>query len=250
MRVLAIGTEAGPAGPILAALEGAGMRAAWLPTPEGVVVARQDFAPDLVLLDLAGSNGHGQSMVSWLAGQCDCGIMVLLGAAQGLECADMLEHGADDCMTHPVRLRELAARLRAVRRRTSLEGAAAVDGTPTREIRLGGCRFDLPHLVLRGPAGGVAALTPSECAVLGLLLATPGQPMTRAMISELALARRWTAEDRAIDQIVLRLRRKLATVAAGRCSIQAIRGGGYFFAVGATSPQTAAARLRTGAQRG
>lgn len=226
------------------------MQVAWLPSPDGVAMARQDFAPDLVLLDLGGSNSHGRSVVSWLAGQCGCGIMVLLGAGQELECAVMLELGADDCMTYPVRLRELAARLRAVHRRASPTREAVAGGMPAREIRLGGCRFDLPHFVLHGPAGVLVAITPSECAVLGLLLAMPGQPVTRPMISELALARPWIAEDRAIDQLVLRLRRKLAAVAAGRCSIQAIRGGGYFFAVSPVSPRKATARLRAGGQRG
>ncbi len=247
MRVLAIGTEAGPAGPILAALESAGMQAAWLPTPEGVAVAKRDFAPDLVLLDLAAPNSHARAVLGWLAGQGDCGIVVLLGAEQASECEAVLELGADDCMTHPVRLRELAARLRAVRRRASPEDIDFKANVPAPDIRLGDCRFDLRHLAMRGPAGGTA-LTPSECAVLGLLLAMPGQPVARTMISEMALARRWIAQDRAIDQIVLGLRRKLAATGTGRCSIQAIRGGGYFFAVSAASPRKAL-RLRTGGQR-
>jgi DNA-binding response OmpR family regulator len=115
----------------------------------------------------------------------------------------LLAAGFDDAAVAPVSTRELAARVRAVHRRVHWKGAAH-----------GRLRFGELTLDVYGRAlwfrGKTIALTSIELAVLRELIKARGRPLSRLEL----LDRAWGEEDlevseRAVDNVILRLRRKL-----------------------------------------
>jgi DNA-binding response OmpR family regulator len=128
-----------------------------------------------------------------------------------------LECGADDYVSLSCDPSELAARVRALARRTG--GSAALG----REV--GGLALDLRHGVLR--ADGVeVALTRREADLLDYLARNAGRPVPRAELATQIWHTRGDSGTNVVDVYVSYLRRKLGTV--GRQSlIRSVRGVGY-----------------------
>lgn len=127
-----------------------------------------------------------------------------------------LEMGADDYMRKPANPRELAARLRAILRRS--EGTSAATDT---DIELA----DLLVSRARREAtfkGEPLALTSIEFEVLAVLAEVAGTPVDRDALSRQALGRRWIPGDRSLDMHIVSLRKKL-----GNDRIKTLRGRGY-----------------------
>jgi len=126
--------------------------------------------------------------------------------------------GFDDVVIGPVSTRELAARLRAVHRRVHWKGLSR----PGR-IRHGEMTLDLDsHELWVG--GESVQLTTTELAVLRALIRARGRTLTRSDILDTA----WSDDElevseRAVDNVILRLRRKLPRPAL----IQTVRGVGF-----------------------
>lgn len=126
-----------------------------------------------------------------------------------------LEAGADEVLDAAVPLPEAVARVRAVLRRS---GPAAAAHRPAR----GGWSLSPNARLVHGPEGGSHRLTAAEFDLLRLLIAASGRAVERDAISREAFRRPWRPEDRAVDGLVKRLRRKL-----GPDAILASRGVGY-----------------------
>ncbi len=145
---------------------------------------------------------------------------ILLGTAplQAGERVEVLDAGADEILDPAVALPEAVARVRAVLRRSG-PGAAGRQQHPAPR---GGWRLSPGLRTMRGPDGGSHRLTAAEFDLLRLLVAAPGRAVDRDAISREAFRRPWQPDDRAVDGLVKRLRRKL-----GADSILASRGVGY-----------------------
>ena len=145
-----------------------------------------------------------------------------------------LEMGADDYLPKPFSSRELAARLRAVLRRSSsaAEESAAPEGG--RDIvRAGEFQLDVAaHSATRD--GHSLELTALEFRLLELLLRHAGNVVTREQIALEVLGRSLLPYDRGVDTHISNLRRKLAGE-NGTDPIVTLRGTGYLFALPANS---------------
>jgi DNA-binding response OmpR family regulator len=140
-------------------------------------------------------------------------------AALGLGAADYLHGGMAQ--------QEMLARVEAVLRRL---GEAAVSpgfscesdaGAPL--LLAGGWQFWPQRRTLVPTAGGPSIrLTGAEFALLHLLAMAGGETLGRDAISRAVFRRPWRVEDRAVDGLVKRLRRKLGPAAIG-----SMRGIGY-----------------------
>ena len=132
------------------------------------------------------------------------------------------EAGADDLVAREIPLRALLARIRAVLRRAEwgevqTEPAVAVDGW----------RLIQQRRQLLRPDGSECALTTAEFDLISMLVQALGKTISRDEIAETVFRRPFRAEDRTVDNLVLRLRRKLGH--NQQDSIKTVRGAGYMF---------------------
>jgi two-component system, OmpR family, response regulator QseB len=124
-----------------------------------------------------------------------------------------LDAGADDYLVKPFALDELAARLRALQRRSA--------GRAEPLIELGPLTVDPARHEVRLD-GRAVPLSPREFALLQLLAEHPGRPFSRARIEERLYGWEGQVESNAVEVHVHALRRKL-----GPEWVKTLRGVGY-----------------------
>jgi DNA-binding response OmpR family regulator len=177
---------------------------------------------DLVVLDrrLPGEDGLG--LARWLREHHDPGIVILTGADGTLERILGLEIGADDYLAKPFEPAELVARVEAVLRRRR-PGARLPDGC----LAFGPYVLDRKARRLLDPAGREVPLAAMELELVAAFARHPGRVLSRDALLDLAPARGDDPFDRAIDNRITRLRRKLERDAAKPELIKTVRGAGY-----------------------
>jgi DNA-binding response OmpR family regulator len=137
-----------------------------------------------------------------------------------------LEAGADDFIDRELPMRTILARIRAVLRRAEWPPETAAPAVEARGAS--GWRLLTNHRRLLRPDGSECDLTTAEFDLLRLLAEANGVPVSREDISATVFRRRFRAEDRTVDNLVLRLRRKLGPEQDR--AIKTVRGAGYMFA--------------------
>ncbi|MBR0673133.1 response regulator [Neoroseomonas soli] len=182
----------------------------------------------LVVLDLMMPGEPGLDFARWLRGQSDVPIVILTAMGEETDRIVGLELGADDYVAKPFNPRELLARIRAVLRRASGEGAAKEP--PAKVIRFAGWTLEPGRRRLLNPDGAEVSLTGGEYELLLVLVERPNRVLTRDMLMDLLRGRQAGPFDRAIDVAVSRLRRKLEDDGRNPSLIKTVRGGGYVLA--------------------
>ena len=178
--------------------------------------------PDLAIIDLMLPGMDGLEVCRRLRSDSrTAAIPIIMLTAKSSESDRVvgLELGADDYVTKPFSPRELAARVKAVLRRSSQQTAA-----PS-AIRRGELTIDQTRREV-SCAGKSILLTASEFRLLHFLANHPGQVFSRSELIDAALGREISVVDRTIDVHVTALRKKL-----GDCGerIETVRGFGYRF---------------------
>jgi two-component system OmpR family response regulator len=203
------------------AAEGGAMRAA---------LERQGV--DLVLLDLVLPGEDGLSLIQYLRKSYGkLPVIVLTGKGDVIDKVVGLESGADDYVAKPFHLRELLARIRTVLRRAD----AAPPPAPAPELLGGVYEFqgwclDTTKRDLRRPGGAAVELTSGEYDLLHAFAGSPNRVLSRDQLMDLVKGRAWAANDRAIDTMVARLRRKIERDPKSPEFIKTVRAAGYIFA--------------------
>jgi two-component system OmpR family response regulator len=128
-----------------------------------------------------------------------------------------LDSGADDYMTKPFSIAELAARIRALARRGSPE-------RPT-VLKVGNLHLD-PALRVASRGEVELSLSPKEFALLELFMEYPGIVLTRTRIIEQIWDYEYDGVSNVVDQYVVYLRRKIDRP-FGRSDLETVRGVGY-----------------------
>ena len=214
-------------------------------------LATADLAPPpgLYLLDLSNSGEPGLALIGELRRRAAAPIIVIAGKVSAAARASGLELGADDHVAWPCDMRELVARIEALLRRQEL-AAHATRPAALQEWTFGAWRVDSLARRLRGADDRSVELTASEYRLLEILVMHPGQTHSRASLLESIYERPWMAGDRSIDNLVVRLRRKLGEDPRAPRLIRTVRGGGYVLtaAVRVTRRRDAAS-ARDGAER-
>jgi len=178
--------------------------------------------PDLVILDLNLPVLSGDEVCRILRQKQETRqipIIMLTARTSESDRVAGLDLGADDYVTKPFSLRELAARVRAVLRR--LPGSS--DGPP---LRLGKLMVD-PARHEVSWSGRKVELTPREFRLLETLARAPGRAFSRAELIERAFGADSEALDRTIDAHVANLRRKLEEGEGTPAPIETVFGVGY-----------------------
>ncbi|HIE47283.1 TPA: response regulator transcription factor [Candidatus Bipolaricaulota bacterium] len=177
--------------------------------------------PDLVILDLMLPRLHGLELARRIRAGSDVPIIMLTARAEEADRVAGLELGADDYVTKPFSLRELAARVRAVLRR--------VEGTAPREVmELGPLKIDFAarEVYLEGRP---VELTPTEFDLLAYLARHPGRVFTRTELLEAIQERSYASLPRTIDSHIKNLRHKIEPDPASPQFILTVHGVGYKF---------------------
>jgi DNA-binding response OmpR family regulator len=180
---------------------------------------------DIVVLDIMMPGESGLDLLRDLRRKSEIPVLMLTARAEELDRVLGLELGADDYLTKPFHLRELAARLRAILRRFH-------PGDTDPRLLVGGLLLDRAALSAELD-GAPLKLTSAEFMVLEALMHMAGKLLTRSRLTELALGRPLEPYDRSIDTHVSNLRRKLDAQRHGAVDIRSIRGKGYILTSGA-----------------
>lgn len=233
LRVLVIEDTAGLAASIQAALREAGMEVEIAPTGEIAIALHESFQPDILLIDLGLPDIDGLELVARFANIGGSGIIVI--TANGAEATRVqgLETGADDYVVKPLALRELTARVRALHRRVRQTTQAHTAHPPATQPPASvatGLAIDHARRLLRGKNESTTLLTEAEYLALTHLLDAGGTSVSREALSRAALRRNLHSDDRSVDQLVLKLRRKLSEQGASSRTILSVRGQGYLIA--------------------
>ena len=140
------------------------------------------------------------------------------GVVQALELADYN-------LVKPFTPRRFRAAVRAVARR----GRVCAQSAPPTEVRVGNVTMSYGRLEVVVD-GKRVELSPREFALLHLLLANPGTVFTRDELARLAWGWKESAESRAVDNTIQRLRRKIERSPKRPRYLLTDRGTGYSFA--------------------
>lgn len=133
-----------------------------------------------------------------------------------------LELGADDYVPKPCLPRELAARLRAILRRSQHGGEAA-----TQAPLVVGPLTVMPAQRRVEWDGAPVELTSTEFNLLEVLARHAGRPVSKAELSAQALGRTLVRFDRSVDVHLSSIRHKLGQLPGGRSCIQTVYRQGY-----------------------
>jgi two-component system OmpR family response regulator len=183
-------------------------------------------AIDLVILDVMMPGEDGLSVCRWLVARGGPPVILLTAMSDDTDRIVGLELGADDYVVKPFNPRELLARIRAVLRRAPPAPAAVLSG----RRRFAGWRFDPAARALAHDDGRRAELTSGETRLLGVFLDRPRIVLSRDRLLDLTAGRDAKAYDRAIDNQVSRLRRKIELDPARPALVVTEWGGGYALA--------------------
>jgi two-component system OmpR family response regulator len=173
--------------------------------------------PDLLVLDIGLPDADGRDVCQALRVNSVSSPVIFLTARTAL--TDRLSGfhvGADDYVTKPFAVAELIARVRVAIRRQDAPGATVPDGALEVD--------PVTHAVRRGDRS--AQLTPTEFRMLAALAARRGEVVRRHELRAAGWPEGAIVHDNTIDAYILRVRRKLATVASGE-SLETARGVGY-----------------------
>lgn len=197
--------------------------------PDGETM-RELFAKgdvDLILLDISLPDEDGFSLLREVRRQSEVGVIMVTGKAEDVDRIVALEMGADDYVVKPFNMRELFARTKNLLRRTQLAHVVRKDETVK---RFSGWTLNIPRRTLTSPTGKDVRLTMFEFELLAALCQNAGRVMTRDSLMDHVSGRDRAANDRTIDVLVGRLRRKLEATPADPRIIVTVQGVGYVLA--------------------
>lgn len=181
--------------------------------------------PNLIILDINLDGMDGLAVCRKLRHSGNQTPIIML-TARGEESDRIhgLEIGADDYLTKPFNPRELVARIRAVLRRQLIAGFALFE-TNAVLYQFAGFELDIKTQTL-SKGGENLHLTSGEFALLHLLILEAGKPLSRDQLVARMASREHHPDQRAIDMLISRLRKKLES-AVNESIIRTLRGVGY-----------------------
>jgi DNA-binding response OmpR family regulator len=188
---------------------------------ESAIEAARNTDFDAIVLDVMLPGRSGLDVLRELRRESATPVLMLTALGEDVDRILGLELGADDYIPKPCNPRELAARLRAVLRRSRGETGEALT-----DLRCG--RIALKASSRSVSVDGVPmVLTSTEFDLLALLMREAGRVVSKERISQTVLGRPLGPYDRSIDVHVSNLRRKIADAGDGSSPITTIHRSGY-----------------------
>jgi DNA-binding response OmpR family regulator len=185
---------------------------------------------DLLILDLRLPGAEdGLTLARRLRENSDVPLIMLTGRTDSTDKVLGLDIGADDYITKPFDNQELMARIRSVLRRASSRRQRLPAAQTADVVRFAGRSFHIREREVETMPGQRTALTGYEHDLLLAFIQNQGVVLSRDQICELVANRHWRPDDRSIDVLVAKLRRKLGDESRNPALIKTVRGRGYIF---------------------
>ncbi|HML21430.1 MAG TPA: response regulator transcription factor [Aggregatilinea sp.] len=192
---------------------------------EAALALHDALHPDVMILDWMLPRLDGLGVLRQIRQHAATPVLMLTARSEEIDRVMGLEVGADDYLTKPFSMRELLARVHAMLRRVELiQQTLQADRSTSTALLIRG------PLVLDAEAhradldGELLDLSPTEFALLHLLLRNPGRAFSRAYLLDTVWGEDYISGDRSVDNAVLRLRKKLGPVGE---EIETVWGVGY-----------------------
>jgi len=181
--------------------------------------------PDLVVLDWMLPKLDGLEVLRRLRQGVSTPVLMLTARGEETDRVVGLELGADDYLTKPFSMREFVARVRALLRRAEfVQQTLHTDHSGTGETLSYGTLYLNPQAHLASLDNVELDLSPTEFALLHLLLRSPGRAFGRAYLLDTVWGETYVGGDRSVDNTILRLRKKLGPLGE---AIETVWGIGY-----------------------
>jgi DNA-binding response OmpR family regulator len=210
---------------ILRELEAAGYRTLHVVDGLAALEAHAREQPELVILDWMLPRLDGLEVLRLLRQSAPTPVLMLTARSEETDRVVGLEAGADDYLTKPFSMRELVARVRALLRRAELiRQTLNADRAAAGEVLCQGALQLDPQAHVATVSGEILDLSPTEFALLHLLLRSPGRAFSRAYLLDTIWQESYVGGDRSVDNAVLRLRKKLGSMGE---VIETVWGVGY-----------------------
>ena len=228
-HILLVDDEASIRDPLGRYLERQGFRVTEAADAKVAREALAGFDIDIVLLDIMMPGEDGLSLTRSLAETNGPPVILLTAKSEETDRILGLEIGADDYVVKPFSPRELVARIKVVLRRGASGGR--VIQTVGAVFHFEGWQLRTAEQQLIDPSGVLVPMSSGEYRLLEALVERPGHVLNRDQLLDLTRGRLAGPFDRAIDNQISRLRRKIEPDAKEPSYIKTIWGGGYRFSV-------------------
>lgn len=218
-EIVLIEDSAGLSAIVTNVLQASGYKVLWYPSLRQFQDAASSVHPQLLILDSIFLDDERIRFLSEHLTEHFSPVLLLASHAQELTRATEVSLPPDDYLIKPFGMAELRLRVRSLLRRTPLEVPAPTRSVLTHRV------FSLDieaHILLVG--GEEVALTAIEYKVIRLLMGQPKRVFSREELVNLAWGVDFIGEDRAVDHLLSRLRKKLGS--HGK-DIETVRGVGY-----------------------
>ncbi|WP_433735293.1 response regulator [Pseudomonas putida] len=185
---------------------------------------------DLVMLDIRLPGKDGLTLTRELRVRSEVGIILITGRNDEIDRIVGLECGADDYVIKPLNPRELVSRAKNLIRRVRHAQTPQPVATVSKPVKqFADWALDTDRRRLIDPSGSETLLTHGEYQLLSVFLRNSGHTLSRDQLMDQIRNREWVPNDRSIDVLVGRLRRKLHDDPAEPQLIITIHGAGYLF---------------------
>jgi two-component system response regulator RegX3 len=192
---------------------------------EGLAVHERE-QPDVMLVDIMLGGSDGRDLIREIRTTSQVPIIVVSARGDTHDVVAGLEAGADDYLTKPIAMKELTARIRAVRRREAVAPGGDRKVTELGSSADGALTFSAEGGWLRRGETDIA-LTATEFRLLNELVSHVGQVLSREQLLQLVWGYDHLGDDRLVDVTVRRLRVKLEPDPSVPRFLITVRGLGY-----------------------
>jgi DNA-binding response OmpR family regulator len=195
---------------IIKELEAAGYSTEHALSGEAALRLCADKHFNLIILDWMLPGIDGLEVLRRVRSQSPVPVLMLTARDDEFDRVMGLEVGADDYLTKPFSMRELVARVRAMlRRRALIEQTLQEDAHPNAQRIVFDALVIDPQTYTLTIVDEIVDLTRREFDLLYLLARNPGRVFSRLYLLDTVWSADYVEGDRAVDNAVLRLRRKL-----------------------------------------
>jgi len=181
--------------------------------------------PDLVLLDIMMPGLDGLDVVRKVRSESNIPVILLTARAEEQDKLIGLELGADDYITKPFSMKELAARIRTVLRRTRALRSAPVEDSQ-KVINHGPLKVDIEKRTVRRGDTPIE-LTGVQFNILYRMLQYPGKVFTRMQLLESVQDYAFEGYERTVDVHIKNIRKALESDSSKPKFILTVWGVGY-----------------------